>query len=139
MLVYITLGTTLSTVRADYDRVWWLFSIYQVLNRTIRSAALPYPKHGCRRMPAPMRSPCSLIFPLCRSFTASSSPPSCFSSCSLSDLLAGPPALSAFLVEGHESFHGSFHGMEAWKLPRNNLHGILPWKLPRKLLPRRLP
>ena len=26
-----------------------------------RSAALPYPKHGHRRMPAPMRSPCNLI------------------------------------------------------------------------------
>ena len=31
----------------------------QVLNRTARSAALPYRKHGCRRMPAPMRSLCT--------------------------------------------------------------------------------
>ena len=26
-----------------------------------RSAALPYPKHGRRRMPAPMRSPCTYL------------------------------------------------------------------------------
>ena len=25
-----------------------------------RSAALPYPKHGCRLMPAPMRSSCTI-------------------------------------------------------------------------------
>ena len=34
------------------------FSLYQVLKRTIRSAALPCLKHGCRHSPAPMRSPC---------------------------------------------------------------------------------
>ena len=33
-----------------------------VLNRTSRSAALPYPEHGCQRMPAPMRSPCTYIY-----------------------------------------------------------------------------
>ena len=27
-----------------------------------RSAALPYPKHGRRRMPAPMRSPCMYMY-----------------------------------------------------------------------------
>ena len=32
-----------------------IFSLRVILNRTIRRAALPYPKHGCR-MPAPMRS-----------------------------------------------------------------------------------
>ena len=50
--LYRTLGITLHTVRADYNCVWWLFSLYQVLNRTIRSAAVPYPNHGCRRIPA---------------------------------------------------------------------------------------
>ena len=57
VFLYRTLGITLHTVRADYDCVV-TFSLYQVLNRTIRSAALPYPKHECRRMPAPMRSSC---------------------------------------------------------------------------------
>ena len=47
--LYRTLGITLHTVRADYDCVWSRFLLYQVLNRIIRSAALPYPKHGCRR------------------------------------------------------------------------------------------
>ena len=59
--LYQTLGITLHTARAVYDCVRWRFLLYQVLNRTIRSAALPYPKHGCRRMPAPMRSSCKYI------------------------------------------------------------------------------
>ena len=46
--LYRTLGIILHTVRADYDCVWWVFLLYQVLNRTFRSSALPYPKHGCR-------------------------------------------------------------------------------------------
>ena len=33
-----------------------------MLNRTIRSAALPYPKHGRRGMPATMRSFCKCVF-----------------------------------------------------------------------------
>ena len=36
-----------------------VFILYRILNRTSRSAALPYPEHGCWRMPAPLRSPCS--------------------------------------------------------------------------------
>ena len=59
--IYRTLGITLHTVRADYDCVVTFFYSYQVLNRTIRSAALPYPKHGCRHMPAPMRSSCNCV------------------------------------------------------------------------------
>ena len=35
-----------------------VFTLYRILNRTSRSAALPYPEHGCRRMPATMRIPC---------------------------------------------------------------------------------
>ena len=38
-----TIGITLYTVRADYNCVWWLVILYQVLHRTIWIAALPYP------------------------------------------------------------------------------------------------
>ena len=44
--IYRTLGITLHTVRADYDCWWSISLLYQGLNRTIRSAALPYPKHA---------------------------------------------------------------------------------------------
>ena len=36
-----------------------VFTLYRIVNRTRRSAALPYQEHGCRRMLAPMRSPCT--------------------------------------------------------------------------------
>ena len=39
-----------------------VFTLYRILNQTSRSAALPYPEYGCRRMPAPMRSPCIFYY-----------------------------------------------------------------------------
>ena len=76
---------------------------------------------------------------------------------------AGRPALSAFLVEAHERFHGSFHrfhgsfhgyhgifhrfheasmetstALKRGSFRGSNFYGIVWWKLPRKLLPRRL-
>ena len=35
------------------------FTLYRIMNRTSPSTALPSPEHECRKMPAPMRSPCS--------------------------------------------------------------------------------
>ena len=41
---YRTLGIILQTIRADYGCVSWLFLLYQVLNRTIWSAAPALPE-----------------------------------------------------------------------------------------------
>ena len=54
LLVYIDLLALLYILHAETT-----CSVVTVLNRTSRlSSALPYPEHGCRRMPATTRSPC---------------------------------------------------------------------------------
>ena len=59
--LYRYLGITLHSTSVDYTLCGNGFYSYRILNRTCRSAALPYPEHGCRRMLAPMRSPCILM------------------------------------------------------------------------------
>ena len=59
LLDYIDLLTLLHLLHAyTMCRVVTVFTLYRISNRSSRSAALPYPEHGCRRMPTPMRSPC---------------------------------------------------------------------------------
>ena len=37
------------------------FNVLIVSDGIIPTPSRPYPKHGCRRMPAPMRSPCNVV------------------------------------------------------------------------------
>ena len=46
----------LGFIRSKYDEARNRIHA-RILNRASRSAALPYPEHGCRRIPALMRSP----------------------------------------------------------------------------------
>ena len=59
LLVYADLLALLDLLHAyNMCCVVTVFTLYRILNRTSRSGTLPYPEHGCRRKPAPMRSTC---------------------------------------------------------------------------------
>ena len=70
-LVYIDLLALLYLLHACIMCcVVTVLALYRILNRTSRSAFLPYPEHGCRRMPAPTRSLCTRVRILSRTSTA---------------------------------------------------------------------
>ena len=58
LLVYINLLALLYVLHAwTMCCVVTVFTLYRILNRTSRSASLPYPEHGCRRC----RHPCGAL------------------------------------------------------------------------------